>query len=80
MLHHKSNDNPALTKNTKIKSLCPTRWTVRLKSLHAVNSQYETILSALESLRTEDPGASGLLSFFEKTITLFHLELAVLIF
>ncbi|XP_054283575.1 zinc finger MYM-type protein 1-like [Macrosteles quadrilineatus] len=55
MLHHKSDDNLALTKNTKLKPLCPTRWTVRLKSLQAVNSQYETVLSALESIKTEDP-------------------------
>lgn len=82
MLHHKSDDNLALTKNTKLKPLCPTRWTVRLKSLQAVNSQYETVLSALESIKTEDPDptANGLHSFFEKTLTLFHLELGVLIF
>lgn len=29
MLHHKSNNNPTLKRNTKLNPLCPTRWTVR---------------------------------------------------
>lgn len=53
---------------------------VRFKSLLAVNSQYETILSTLESLRGEDAIANSLLSFIEKKIALFNLELAVVVF
>ncbi|KAJ8878492.1 hypothetical protein PR048_019070 [Dryococelus australis] len=42
----------ASAKNTTLKPLSPTRWTVRSKFWNVVNSQYETILSVLDSLKS----------------------------
>lgn len=57
-----------------------TRWTVRCKSVKSVSEQYETTLSVLDSLKIEEAVASVLLSYFEKTSSLFYLELSVLVF
>ncbi|KAJ8880922.1 hypothetical protein PR048_017395 [Dryococelus australis] len=76
-LNYKADDDSALAKNTSLKPLCLTRWTVRSKSLNVVNSQYETTLSVLDSLKSKESVANGLSAFFEKTSSLFYLEVPV---
>ncbi|KAJ8888524.1 hypothetical protein PR048_008015 [Dryococelus australis] len=79
-LNYKADDDPALAKNTTLKPLCPTRWTMQSKSLNVVNSKYETILSVLDSLKSKVSVANGLSAFFEKTSSLFYLKVSVLVF
>ncbi|KAJ8887950.1 hypothetical protein PR048_007434, partial [Dryococelus australis] len=67
-------------KNTTLKPLSPTRWTVRTKSLNVLNSQYETILSVLYSLKSKESVANGLSTFSEKISSLFYLEVSVIVF
>ncbi|KAJ8895838.1 hypothetical protein PR048_001177 [Dryococelus australis] len=55
-------------------------WAVRSKSLNVVNSQYQTILSVLDSLKSKESVATGLSAFFEKTSSLFYLEVSVIVF
>ncbi|KAJ8875959.1 hypothetical protein PR048_023867 [Dryococelus australis] len=55
-------------------------WTVRFKSLNLLNTQYETILSVLDSLKSKGSVANGLSAFFEKTSSLFYLEVSVIVF
>ncbi|KAJ8887660.1 hypothetical protein PR048_013878 [Dryococelus australis] len=80
VLNYKADDDPALAKHTILKPLCPTRWTVRSKSLNVVNSQYETILSVLDSLKSKESVTNGLSAFFEKTSSLFYLTVSVIVF
>ncbi|KAJ8868439.1 hypothetical protein PR048_029955 [Dryococelus australis] len=79
-LNYKAVDDTALAKNTTLKPLCHTRWIVRSKSLNVVNSQYETILSALDSLKYKESVANGLSAFFEKTSSSFYLKVSVIVF
>ncbi|KAJ8871368.1 hypothetical protein PR048_027685, partial [Dryococelus australis] len=79
-LNYNTDDDPALAKNTTLKPQCPTRWTVRSKSLNIVNSQYETILSVLDGLISKEFVANGLSAFFEKTSSLFYLDVSVIVF
>ncbi|KAJ8884975.1 hypothetical protein PR048_011171 [Dryococelus australis] len=62
----RADDDSALAKNATLKPLCPTRWTVRSKSLDIVNSQYETIPSVFDSLKSKESAANGLSAFLEK--------------
>ncbi|KAJ8870587.1 hypothetical protein PR048_029610 [Dryococelus australis] len=79
-LNYKAADDPALTKNTILKPLCPKRWTVRSKSLNIVLFHIENSLSVLDSLKSKESVANGLSAFFEKTSSLFCLEVSVIVF
>ena len=67
-------------KVTKLRPLCPTRWTVRTKAIQYVINQYEAILSALEamSMMKTDVAtrAAGLLTKFQHGNTYMALVLA----
>lgn len=66
---------------TKIKPLCPTRWTVRNKAITAVLSQYGSVLAALEEMASGASNtastANGLLGQFRKGKTVLGLKLAL---
>ena len=71
--------------NPTIKSLCPTRWTVRTPAINAILKNYSVLLKELETIQEEQHGeasskASGLLTLMEKFSTFFGLKLAYLVF
>ena len=65
---------------TKLRPLCPTRWTVRLQAVSAVLDQYPEVLGALQET-SESQGhvaarAHGLLQIFSKSSTYVALGLS----
>ncbi|KAJ1135890.1 hypothetical protein NDU88_002319 [Pleurodeles waltl] len=67
----------------KIKPLCPTRWTVRVKAVQKVMDNYEPILETLEQLSTSKSSgdvsarARGLLAHFQRGTTVLGLQIAL---
>ncbi|KAJ1147935.1 hypothetical protein NDU88_000776 [Pleurodeles waltl] len=65
----------------KIKPLCPTRWTVRVKAVQKVMDNYEPILETQEQLSTSkssgDMSARGLLAHFQRGTTVLGLQIAL---
>ena len=70
--------------NSSIRSLCPTRWTVRTAAMQAIVTNYETLQSAMEvsSHGTDDCSrrAGGTVAMMDKFSTYFGLKLSILIF
>jgi len=70
---HETDDSPPST--SKLRPLCPTRWTCRHKSLQSVIQNYSKILTFLEEFsKTEKDAknaakASGLYRYFDSTET-----------
>lgn len=67
-----------------LRTLCPTRWTVRHSAIDCILKNYEALMSTLEVVKcgSDDYAAkaSGLLTQMESFCTLFALKLAYLIF
>ena len=67
-----------------LRSLCPTRWTVRHSSIDSILQNYSILISALEEIEQGHDQyaakASGLLSRMLSFDTLFSLKLAYLVF
>ncbi|KAJ1089934.1 hypothetical protein NDU88_003074 [Pleurodeles waltl] len=67
----------------KIKPLCPTRWTVRVKAVQKVMDNYEPILETPEQLSTSKSSgdvsarARGLLAHFQRGTTVLGLQIAL---
>ena len=68
--------------NSSIRSLCPTRWTVRTGAMQAIVTNYETLQSAMEvsSHGTDDCSrrAGGIVAIIDKFSTYFGLKLSIL--
>lgn len=68
------------TSRIAIKPLCPTRWTVRKRTITAVLSQYGSVLASLEEMASGASNtastANGLLGQFRKGKTVLGLKLA----
>ena len=70
-------------KSPALKSLCPTRWTVRNGSIDSVLKNYLNIMKTLEEVKGTDEYAAkrdGLLEKMESFDTFFGLKLAHLLF
>ena len=69
---------------SKIKSLCPTRWTARTGAMQAIINNYVALRETMEisSHGMDDCSrrANGLLSLMDRFSTYFGMELSVLIF
>ena len=69
---------------SKIKSLCPTRWTAQTVAIQAIINNYVALRETMEisSHGMDDCSrrANGMLSLMDKFSTYFGLELSVLIF
>ena len=67
-----------------IRTLCPTRWTVRAGAMQAILDNYETVRVTMEvsSHGSDDCSrrASGMLALMDKFQTFFGLKLSVMIF
>lgn len=68
-----------------LKPLCPTRWTVRTRSIDSVLQNYSIVVDALEVISSSgsDEGsrkAGGLIALMDKFSTYFGMRLASLIF
>ena len=67
-------------KAVRLRPLCPTRWTVRVKAINHVLQQYESILQALEEMASSHGDsasrAAGLLEQFRQGNTLLALIMA----
>jgi len=50
---------PALASSLSLRPLCPTRWTVRAKSLASVADNYDAVLATLDAIAMEDKTESG---------------------
>ena len=72
------------TFSPSLRTLCPTRWTVRHRSINSILSNYETLITTLDKVQQGHDEyaakAKGLLSQMEKFDTLFGLKLAYLVF
>jgi Domain of unknown function (DUF4371)/hAT family C-terminal dimerisation region len=72
-------------RQTSLRPLCPTRWTVRTASLSSVSTNYEALLQTLTDIAADskdDAGAkaAGLLCKMESFDIYFALQLALLVF
>ena len=67
-----------------IRTLCPTRWTVRTGAMQAILTNYKTLKVTMEeaSHETDDCSrcASGVAALMEKFSTFFGLKVSVLLF
>jgi hypothetical protein len=67
-----------------LRTLCPTRWTVRHSAIYSILLNYEVLQRALDDIQTGNDEyaskASGLLSKMENFDTFFSLKLAYLIY
>ncbi len=68
-----------------LRTLCPTRWTVRTGALKSVIDKYSVLATAMEEFSEESHDecsrkAGGILAMFEKFSTYFGLRLAYLFF
>ena len=68
-----------------LKPLCPTRWTVRTESLHAVIKNYPIIMKELDVINEEAKGESsrkslGVVALMEKFSTYFGLKMSLMVF
>lgn len=67
-----------------LRSLCPTRWTVRHSSINSIMLNYETLLKTLGEVKKGHdeyaPKASGLHTRMQLFDTYFSLKLAYLVF
>ena len=81
--HHLQNElNPG---TPELKPLCPTRWTVRTESLHAVIKNYSVIMKELDVISEEAKGDSsrkslGVVALMEKFSTYFGLKVSFMVF
>ena len=71
--------------STSLRSLCPTRWSVRTSSMSAVVSNYKAIVTCLEHISVNDRSetgskAAGLLTTVRKFHFLFGLLLGISVF
>ena len=70
--------------NPSLRILCPTRWTIRHKSIYAILKNYTVLQDALEVIKVGRDEyaarANGLLACMEKFDTFFALKLAYLLF
>ena len=75
-------DSP--TSRSSIRSLCPTRWTVRTVAMQAILANYETLQATMEAAShgTDDCSrrAAGVMVIMDKFSIYFGLKLSVLIF
>ena len=76
---------PALASSLSLRPLCPTRWTVRAKSLASVADNYDAVLATLDAIAMEDKTesgskANGLSKSFTRFATYFALKLGILVF
>ena len=68
-----------------LRPLCPTRWTVRAKSMQSVIENYEAILTTLDTISSQDKTdsgskAAGLAKAFLRFTNYFALKLGVRVF
>ena len=68
-----------------LKPLCPTRWTVRTKSLHAVIKNYSILMKELDVISEEAKGDSaqkslGIMALMDKFSTYFGLKVSFMVF
>ena len=68
-----------------LKPLCPTRWTVRTESLHAVIKNYSLIIKELDVISEEAKGDSarkslGIVALMDKFSTYFGLKVSFMVF
>ena len=72
------------SQTSSIRSLCPTRWTVRTGAMQAIVANYEVLHETMEksSHGTDDCSrrAGGVLALMERFSTYFGLKLSILIF
>ena len=70
--------------NSGIRTLCPTRWTVRTGAMQANVTNYEALRETMEvaSQGTDDCSrrANGILALMDRFSTYFGLELSILLF
>lgn len=82
-----SSSGPTTSSNGKpnLRPYCPTRWTVRVKSLKSVLSNYNEILMTLSQISVEETNesgakAAGLYKYLMKFDNFFLLRAAILLF
>ena len=76
---------PSSVSPVSLRQLCPTRWTVRAKSMASVVDNYDVILPTLDKVAAEDNSesgskAKGLSKCFLRFATYFALKLGITVF
>ena len=85
LFSEKLHDHSVSCNNSGLKSLCPTRWTVRAEAIDAVIKQYTIIIETLDEVHstTKDEyglKAGGIVTAVEKFVMFFGLQLGHLLF